>query len=79
MRAILILIGLVALVVVGLMSVGLLKLNASPGSLPSVHVDGGSAPKVNADVAKIVVGTENKTVAVPTLKVDRPEGNSAAQ
>ena len=79
MRAILILIGLAALVVVGLMSLGLLKLNATPGSLPSVHVEGGSAPKVDADMAKIVVGTENKTIAVPTVKMDRPAGNSTAQ
>ncbi|KQS03038.1 hypothetical protein ASG11_01140 [Sphingomonas sp. Leaf357] len=79
MRAILILIGLAALVVVGLMSFGLLKLNATPGSLPSLKVEGGSAPKVDADMAKIVVGTENKTITVPTVKMDRPEGNSTAQ
>jgi len=79
MRAILILIGLAALVVVGLMSFGLLKLNASPGTLPSLHVEGGSAPKVDADMGKIVVGTENKTIAVPTVKVDRPAENSTAQ
>ena len=79
MRAILILIGLAALVVVGLMSFGLLKLNATPGSLPSLKVEGGSAPKVDADMAKIVVGTENKTITVPTVKMNRPEGNSTAQ
>jgi hypothetical protein len=79
MRALLILIGLAALVVVGLMSFGLLKVNATSGSLPSLKVEGGSAPKVNADIAKITVGTEKKTVTVPTLKMDRPEGNSTVQ
>ncbi|MEN2786832.1 hypothetical protein ACFOKI_09120 [Sphingomonas qilianensis] len=91
MRALLILIGLVALVVVGLMSVGLLKLNTTPGSLPNVSVQGGEAPKVKADMATLSVGAENKTVdvptvgttqktiSVPTVQLNRPEGNSTAQ
>lgn len=79
MRAILILIGLAALVVVGLMSFNLLDVNFKSGSLPSVKVEGGSAPKVSADVAKITVGSEKKTITVPTVKMERPEGNSTAE
>ena len=91
MRALLILVGLVALVIVGLLSVGLLKLNTTPGSLPSVAVQGGNAPTVKADMATLSVGTENKivdvptvgttqkTITVPTVQLNRPEGNSTAQ
>ena len=91
MRALLILVGLAALVVVALLSLGLLKLNTTPGSLPSVSVQGGAAPTVKADMATLSIGTENKTVdvptvgttqktiAVPSIKLDRPEGNSTAQ
>ena len=43
MRALLILVGLAALVVVALLSLGLLKLNTTAGSLPSVSVQGGAA------------------------------------
>ncbi|GGB29195.1 hypothetical protein GCM10011380_18360 [Sphingomonas metalli] len=30
------------------------------------------APAFKADVARVSVGTENKTVAVPTVEVERP-------
>ena len=33
------------------------------------------APQFKADVARVSVGTENKTVAVPTVNVDKP-GNA---
>lgn len=79
MRALLILVGLAALVVVGLLATGMLKLNTTPGSLPHVSVQGGEAPKVKADIATISVGTENKTIAVPTVQLNRPEGNSTAE
>lgn len=91
MRALLILIGLAALVVVGLMSFGLLKLNTTSGTLPSIAVQGGTAPQVKADMATISLGTENKTVEVPTvgttaktisvpsIRLNRPDGNSTAQ
>ncbi|MES2059272.1 MAG: hypothetical protein V4564_25245 [Pseudomonadota bacterium] len=90
MRALLILIGLAALVVVGLMSLGLLKLEGTPGSLPRVKLEGGAAPQVKADMATISVGTENKTIdvptvgttqktiTVPTVKMDTPASNAAA-
>lgn len=92
MRFLLILLGLAALVVVALMSFGMLTFNTKAGSLPSFHVDGGSAPQVKANVAKLSVGTENKTIevptvttttktiTVPTMHMQKPaDGNSTAQ
>jgi hypothetical protein len=67
MRALLVLIGLAALVVAGLLATGMMTLSTSPGSLPSLHLDGGKAPAVKADVATISVGTENKSIEVPTV------------
>ena len=68
MRTLLALVGLVALIVVGLMYFGLINIDQTrPGSI--------QAPQFQADVAKVSVGTENKTVAVPTVNVERP-GNT---
>ena len=67
MRALLVLIGLAALVVAGLMATGMMTLQTTPGSLPSLHLDGGKAPAVNSNVATISVGTENRSIDVPTL------------
>jgi hypothetical protein len=67
MRFLLALIGLAAVVVVVMLSLGWLTLKTTPGSLPSVAVSGGSAPSVEANVATLSVGTENKTVEVPTV------------
>ena len=65
MRTLLALIGLIALVVVGLMYFGLLNIDqTSPGVV--------QAPTFKADVARVSVGTENKTVAVPTVNVEKP-------
>jgi hypothetical protein len=67
MRALLALIGLAALVVVVMMSLGLLTLQTKPGSLPSLSVNGGTAPEVKANVATVTLGTANKTIDVPTV------------
>lgn len=84
MRFLLALVGIAALVVVALVSLGLLKLDTKGGALPSVRVDGGKAPSVDAEMGKVEFGTKNKaievptvttttkTVAVPTLKVTKP-------
>ncbi len=79
MRAILILIGLAALVVVGMLSLGLMTLQTKPGSLPSLHVEQGTAPQVKADMATLSVGMENKIVSVPTVKLAKPANSAAAQ
>ena len=68
MRTLLALLGIAALVVVALMYFGLINIDqTSPGMV--------QAPTFKADVARISVGTENKTVAVPTVNVERP-GNA---
>ncbi|WP_353205673.1 hypothetical protein [Sphingomonas sp.] len=92
MRFLFALVGLAALVVVALVSLGMLKIDTKAGSLPTVSVNGGKAPKVTANMATVEFGTTNKTVevptvgtttktiAVPTLKVTKPaeaDGNTA--
>lgn len=78
MRFLLGLVALVLLIGVIALSTGLVTLN---GSLGSVKVST-TPPDVTANVAKISVGTENKTIAVPTIKVEKPgaapAGNAAA-
>lgn len=72
MRFLLGLIAVALLVVIVLLSFGFLKIAGTPGTLPSVRVEGGSAPHVTANMATVKVGTEQKTVDVPTIKVDKP-------
>ena len=69
MRAILVLIGLFALVLVALMAFGLVSVGG--GEAPTVTVEGGRAPSV--DVGRIDVGTTNKTVEVPTVSVEKAD------
>jgi hypothetical protein len=67
MRFLLALIGLAAVVVAVMLSLGLMTLKTTPGSLPSVSFNGGSAPTVDANVATVTMGTENATIDVPTV------------
>jgi hypothetical protein len=70
MRAILVIIGLAAIVLVILMSLGMVNLRqTSTASLPSVHVEGGKAPEFKAEVGKVGIGSEDKTVKVPDLEM----------
>ncbi|MDQ2893349.1 MAG: hypothetical protein M3R64_09730 [Pseudomonadota bacterium] len=65
MRTLLVLVGLIALIVVGLMYFGLINIDQTrAGSIQT--------PQFQADVARVSVGTENKTVAVPTVNVEKP-------
>lgn len=75
MRALLVLLGLAAIVLVILMSLGMVSIGG--GSLPTVKVQGGSAPKV--DVGRIDVGTVNKTIAVPDIAVERADNTTTAR
>jgi len=71
MRALLVLVGIAALVVLAGMALGFIKLDQTQtASLP--HLEGGQAPKFEATVAKVNVGTENKTVEVPKIDVQKP-------
>lgn len=65
MRAILVLLGLAALVLVVLMSLGMVSFQTTPGKLPTIQA--GEAPTVTAEVGSIGIGTTNKTVEVPTV------------
>ena len=71
MRALLVLLALVALIVAALMYFGIISIDQTR---PAVV----QAPAFQADVAKVFVGTENKTVAVPQVKVQKP-GEPAAR
>ena len=65
MRTILSLLAIAVLVVAGLMYFGIINIDQTrPGVVQT--------PKFQADVAKVTVGTENKTVAVPTISVEKP-------
>jgi|UniRef100_UPI0035CA7839 hypothetical protein len=91
MRFLLALVGLAALVVVALVSLGMLKIDSKAGSLPSVSVNGGKAPEVTANMATVEFGsatknvevptvtTTTKTISVPTIHVNKPtsaDGNT---
>ena len=65
MRSLLVLVGIVALIVVVLMYLGFINIDQTrPGMV--------QAPSFKADVGRVTVGTENKTVAVPTVNVEKP-------
>lgn len=73
MRAILVLLGVAALIVAGLMTFRLIGIDQTQtAALPQVRVEGGQAPKFDVEVGKVDVGTVNRTVEVPAIKVERP-------
>ncbi len=73
MRALLGLVGIAAIVVVILMSLGFINIDqVQRAALPSVKVEGGQAPKFDVDVGKVDVGTVNRTVEVPAISVEKP-------
>ena len=67
MRFLLALVGIAALILIALLAFGMISINGKSGSLPTVQLEGGSAPEVNANMATVNFGTENKTVEVPTV------------
>ncbi|PCD03261.1 hypothetical protein COC42_02295 [Sphingomonas spermidinifaciens] len=67
MRTLLVLVGLVALVLVVLMSLGMVSIDQTR---PAVV----QAPEFKADVGKVELGTTNRTVEVPTLQVEKADG-----
>lgn len=91
MRAILAILGLAAVAAVVMMSLGMLSFNMNSGSLPTVKLEGGKAPEVEADVGTVGVGTtnkiiqvptitmENKTIQVPTMEVEKASPTPSAQ
>ena len=72
MRAILVLIGLIALAIVVLMSVGMLRIEQQQGAtMPKITFDaqGGQLPKFKAETGSIGLGTTNTTVELPTVEM----------
>ena len=49
------------------------------GSLPEVNVEGGQLPEADVNTGDISVGTEEKTVEVPTIDVTPAPSDSADQ
>lgn len=39
------------------------------GDMPDVNVTGGQLPEYNVETPEVTVGTENKTVEMPTVEV----------
>ena len=78
MRAILVLLGIVALVALAGIVTGFINVDQTrTAQLP--HLEGGQAPVFHADMGKIDVGTEKKTIDVPKVSVQKPGDNSTAQ
>lgn len=71
MRAILALLGLAAVALVVLMALGMVKIEqTSDTAFPTIKFEGGRAPEFKAEVGRVGIGTENATVAVPTIKME---------
>ena len=80
MRTLLALLGLVVVIVVILMAFGFINIDQTrQAQLPSVTVQGGQAPAFQADMGSVDVGTENKTVAVPHVDINKPAAAPSAQ
>jgi hypothetical protein len=71
MRAILVLLGVAALVLLAAMALGLVRFDQTQvAQLP--RLEGGQAPKFEVDTAKVKVGTQQQTVEVPDISVQKP-------
>ncbi len=48
------------------------------GALPEVEVttNGGQMPEFDVDAAEVEIGTENKTIVVPTVDVNAPKDDA---
>lgn len=73
MRALLVIVAIAIIALIVAVATGFVSLDQTQTArLPSIEVKGGQAPEFKADVAEINMRTENKTVEVPTLSVDKP-------
>ena len=85
-RGLLVIIGLAVVILVVLMAFGVVSLEQTKtASLPTVRVEGGQAPAFKADVGEVQLDTSqkrvevpevnmtNKTVAVPTVSVEKAD------
>ena len=87
MRAILLILILAVVGLIVLIATGLLDINQTkPAEVPQVSVTengvvakGGQAPAFDVETGTVSVGSEpaNVTVAIPTVQVNRADGNQA--
>ena len=69
MRPLLILLGVAVLVLLAALAFGFINVDQTQtAQLP--RVEGGQLPEFDADVGSVDVGTQNTTVAVPTVEVE---------
>lgn len=74
MRGLLLILVIVVIAAIAAIKLGYIDVSQTKlGALPSVAVSGGSAPAFDVKTANVSVGSENKTVAVPTVKVQKPQ------
>ena len=81
MRFLLALIGLAAVVLIVLLATGMVTLNGTAGTLPTVKVEGGKAPEVHGQ-RRDGDDRHQRRVEVPTVQINKPgepaPANSAA-
>jgi hypothetical protein len=87
MRAILLILIVAVVALIVLVATGLIDINQTrPAAVPQVSVTengvvakGGQAPAFDVETGTVSVGSEpaNVTVAVPTVQVNRADGNEA--
>ena len=65
MRTLLVLVALAIIVVAGCMYFGIINIDQTRPAIVQ-------APTFHADVARVTMGTQNETVAVPTISVQKP-------
>ena len=74
MRAILVLLVIVVVVAIAAIALGYVDVNQTrTAELPSVKVQGGSAPAFDVRAANVSVGQKNEVVQVPTVNVQKPK------
>ena len=74
MRALLVILALIALLAAAALYFGFVSFEQTRPGAVSVQT-----PRFDADVGRVGVGTENRTVTVPTLEVERPADNMQAR
>lgn len=85
MRAVLFILIVAVLVVIAGIATGFLNINQIRGAKApdlaatsnGVTAKGGQAPAFDVQTGSVKVGTKQTTVKVPTLEVQRPQGNEA--
>jgi len=70
MRALLALVAIIVLLLIIGVATGFFNFNQTQEArLPKVEVQGGQAPKFDANVGAVDVGSKNETIKVPTVDV----------